>query len=395
MNKYINLFKSLYLNIPSPVAVSINLTNKCVQHCIYCEIGQGLVNSKKPILDTPDLKWIVDEMNRSGIPQLYLGGGEPFLFKDIFEIIQYAYKFGIRSSIMTNGMLLPRLSQDRIELLKECETTINVSIDSFSIDKEAFIRGVENALSLPIEGITLLVKHKIPVNIMTVISAYNYQDLFDVVVNANHLGVNSVGFQPVIFVSCFPEVEPIENKKSLNILPNNLTEIEHQFQKILEFEKDNYINTNVHVLHQWLADYVQFLHSMPTDDFFFKKTVNRLWCAPLHSAISINYYGEILPCNMLKPAESIKGRGDRSLLELWNSSCVSTRSMIKERQYPDECKSCICSLNFNILCSTLKYPLSNLHLLSTAKEFIVKRNSKANRLRRNPPKANGGMRQRL
>ena len=106
--QYINLLKSLYLNIPLPIplSVSVNLTNKCNQHCIYCEVGQGLVKTEKPLLVLDDLKWIIDEMNRSGIPNLSLGWGEPLLFKDIFEVIQYAHKFGIKSSTMTNGMLI-------------------------------------------------------------------------------------------------------------------------------------------------------------------------------------------------------------------------------------------------------------------------------------------------
>jgi MoaA/NifB/PqqE/SkfB family radical SAM enzyme len=312
-------------------------------------------------------------MNRSGIPTLGLGGGEPLLFKDIFEVIQYAHEFGIRSSVMTNGMLLPRLSQDKIELLKECGTSIAISIDSFSTDKEEYIRGVKKALLSPIEGINSLIKHQIPVNIMTVISAHNYQDLFDIVVNANRLGVNSVDFQPVIFVSCFPEVEPIPDKKSFNALPEHLPEIEDQFQRIMDFERDNHITTNVYMLRRWLPDYIQFVSSMQTDDFFFKKVVNRFWCAPLYSTIAINYYGDILPCNMLKPAKSIKGRAGKGLLELWNASCKPVRSMIKRRQYPDACKSCVCAFDFNILCSALKYPFNNFHLLSKVLYKSVKR----------------------
>jgi MoaA/NifB/PqqE/SkfB family radical SAM enzyme len=373
MKQYIKLLKSLYLNIPSPISVSVNLTNKCNQHCTYCEVGQGLVKTEKPLLVLDDLKWIIDEMNRLGIPTLSLGGGEPLLFKDIFEVIRYAYKLGIKCGIMTNGMLLPRLSQDKIELLKECNYTVSVSIDSFSTDKEEYIRGAKNAVSLPIEGIKLFIRQQIPVNIMTVISAHNYQDLFDIVVNANRLGVDSVNFQPVIFVSCFPEVEPIPNKKSFNVQPDHLREIEDQFQRILDFERNNPINTNVYVLRQWLPDYIQFLSSMQTDDFFFKKIVNRFWCAPLYSTIAINYYGDILPCNMLKPAKSIRDRDGKSLLELWNASCKPVRSMIKRKRYPDACKSCVCAFDFNVLCSTLKYPFNNSHLLSKVLVESVKR----------------------
>ena len=75
MKQYINFLKSLYLNKPSPLSVSVNLTNKCNQHCIYCEVGQGLVKTEKTILILDDLKRIIDEMSRSGIPTLGLGGG--------------------------------------------------------------------------------------------------------------------------------------------------------------------------------------------------------------------------------------------------------------------------------------------------------------------------------
>jgi len=370
MKKYIYLLKSLYLNIPTPISVSVNLTNKCNQHCIYCEVGQGLVKTEKPLLGLDDLKWIIDEMNQLGIPTLSLGGGEPLLFKDIFEVIRYAHEFGIKCGIMTNGMLLPRLSQDKIELLKECNSTIAVSIDSFSTDKAEKLRGAKNALSLPIEGIKILVKHQIPLEIMTAISAYNYHDLFDVVVNANRLGVNSVSFQPVIFVSCFPEVGPVNNKKSFNVLPEHLAEIENQFHRIMDFERDNPIKTNIYVLRQWFSNYIQFLSSMQTDDFFFKKVVNRFWCAPLHSSIAINYYGDILPCNMLKPAKSIKDRSGKTRLELWDASCKPVRSMIKRGKYPNACKSCVCAFDFNLLCSTLKCPFNNFHLIF---KVLVKR----------------------
>lgn len=365
-------FKSLYLNIPSPVSVSINLTNKCNQHCIYCEIGQGHVKSKKQLLALEDLKWIIDEMNVSGIPLLDLGGGEPLLFKDIFEVIQYAYKFGIKSSLLTNGMLLPGLSSDKIEILKDCESSVNISIDSFSVKNEEYIRGAKDALSRSIEGITILVKHHVPVNIMTVISAQNYKDLFYVVVNANSLGVNRVIFQPVIFVSCFPEVEPIDNKRSLNVPLDNLREIEDQFQRILDFERNAHIKTNVDVLAKWLTDYIRFVHSYRMNDFFFKKVVNRFWCAPLYSTVAINYYGEVLPCNMLKPARSIKDRGDKSLLQLWNDSCATTRQMINMGQYPDECRSCVCAFDNNVIFSTLKYPLSNIHHLSIVIKKVLR-----------------------
>ena len=140
----------------------------------------------------------------------------------------------------------------------------------------------------------------------------------------------------------------------------------------MDFERENHIRTNVYVLHSWLPDYIRFI-SMHTDDFFFAKIVNRFWCAPLYHTIAINYYGDILPCNMLKPGRSIEDRDGKCLLDLWNDSCEPVRSMIKRQQYPDACKSCVCAFDSNLLFSALKYPFSNFHLIIKVLGGRVKR----------------------
>ena len=66
MKEHIEILKSVYLGIPTPLSVSVNLTNKCNQHCIYCEVGQGLVKTEKPLLVLDDLKWIIDEREFKG-----------------------------------------------------------------------------------------------------------------------------------------------------------------------------------------------------------------------------------------------------------------------------------------------------------------------------------------
>lgn len=132
----------------------------------------------------------------------------------------------------------------------------------------------------------------------------------------------------------------------------------------MDFEGNHPIKTNVYMLRQWLSPYIRFLFSKQSSNFFFKKVVNRFWCAPVYSTISINYYGDILPCNMLKPAKCIKDKDDKTLLELWNASCKTVRSMIEKQQYPNACKSCVCAFNFNVLGSALKHPLSNSHIIS-------------------------------
>jgi len=373
--QYYNFFKGLYFNLPIPTSVSINLTNKCNQHCIYCEIGQGLIKTNQPLITLHDLKWIIREMNKVKISSLCLGGGEPLLFKEIFELIQYAHDFGIKCEILTNGMLLDRLSQDQLDIFHKCTTGISVSIDSFSNEKEEEIRGVTGALTQPIKGIKKILNNNINVGINTVISSYNYDCLFDLVKNADEMGIYQIKFQPVIFISNYPENDPIPNKKNLNITPENLPEIKKQFGDILNYQKNSKIKTNTNLLDKWFFDYINYLYSQKKEKIFFKKVLNRFWCGTIYNTIFINYYGQILPCNMLKPKESIKDSDNnpenKNLLEIWNKSTESIRKGIKNEIYPDECRSCVCSFDHNLLCSMFKYPIANHNNISYFFELLL------------------------
>lgn len=357
------ILRGLHLSRKTPRTVSINITNKCNQHCIYCEIGQGYVKDLKPLLAFTDIVWIVDEMKQSGIAELVIGGGEPFLFRDIFKVVEYAGIRGIRSHLLTNGMCGNRIAGDQAKLLERYNSKITFSIDSFKPSNEDYIRGVKNSLQTQLGGINFLKGIRIDLTVATVISVYNYNELYDIVRKSHNLGLSAVFFQPVIFESNFPEVDAIADKKQFNLKLEHINDVYYQFDKILDFEKHNDINTNVGSLKSWLGDYITSLSQPAEQTVFFEKLFEKFFCYPLHFDVAINYYGDLLPCNMLKPRLSIKNRNGRGLLELWNEACSPLRDLIKQGNYPSVCKSCVCNFYFNLYCSFLKYPFSNYRLI--------------------------------
>lgn len=362
VNKFLFL-KKIYSKDPYPNQVSINLTNKCNQRCIYCEIGQGKKKNDNPTLIMEDIEWIIQQMSKSNIFNLSLGGGEPFLFKDVFKVIEIAFQYKINCSIMTNGMFISKLSKEEIDILKKCNTKILISIDSFNEKCERKIRGTNN-VSLPVDGIRKLVRKKIPVNLLTVITKINKDELFEVVKKAKNLEVNSVSLQPVIIASNYPETKPLDNKKSLNILPMQINEIQKQFDKIEEFQKTNNIRTNINLLRVWLPSYINFTHSSG-EDFFFRTLFNKLYCSTLNHHINVNYHGKILPCNMLNSDISIKNRvrDNKSLIDMWNDACRPYRSMILKQKFPKICQHCVCDFDENLKFSVFRYPFKNFKTL--------------------------------
>ena len=77
-------------------------------------------------LDTADAKRIVDQACDFGVSFFGITGGQPFLRKDLFEVLDYATKKGLSTSIITDGRLL---DEEAFQKIVKNQTKISVSID--------------------------------------------------------------------------------------------------------------------------------------------------------------------------------------------------------------------------------------------------------------------------
>ena len=88
-------------------------------------------------LDTKDAMKIVDQVADFGASFFGITGGQPFLRKDLFEVLDYATNLGLNTSIITDGRLLDEKAFKKIVKNK---TKISVSIDGAEKTNDA-IRG--------------------------------------------------------------------------------------------------------------------------------------------------------------------------------------------------------------------------------------------------------------
>jgi radical SAM protein with 4Fe4S-binding SPASM domain len=94
---------------------------------------------------------IVDQIYDFGATYLGISGGEPFLRKDLFDIIEHARKLGLNASIITDGHLLDDKAFHRIV---KNEVKVSVSIDGAEAMND-LIRG-KGAYAKAISAIELL-----------------------------------------------------------------------------------------------------------------------------------------------------------------------------------------------------------------------------------------------
>jgi MoaA/NifB/PqqE/SkfB family radical SAM enzyme len=109
-----------------PIYSEISPAGACNHRCTYCALDY--MEYQHRFLDTAVLKKRLTEMGRLGVKSvMYAGEGEPFLHKDIAEIINHTKASGIDVAITSNGVLF---TDKLVDAALSSITWIKVSINA-------------------------------------------------------------------------------------------------------------------------------------------------------------------------------------------------------------------------------------------------------------------------
>lgn len=194
----LNFWLSRAINYPlaSPDAIQIPLTNLCNLRCLMCSIASDNEKelSKEVIVD------IINQAAAMGIPEVVLTGGEPFLRKDIFDILNYCRLKSMRWVITTNGTLINQ--EIALKLVSLGPGHLHFSLDGLEKTND-FFRGA-GSFKKTIEAIKTIntLRNKngftLSVGVACTVMRQNLTDLFGLLEYADSLNVDVIGFQPVL-----------------------------------------------------------------------------------------------------------------------------------------------------------------------------------------------------
>lgn len=164
------------------------ITHKCNYHCSYCIFSCNGTNIKDE-LTTEECFHVIDELRDKGFKHLKITGGEPFIRKDMTDILKYASKYMI-TDISTNASFITDELVDRLNKIDL--KMIHVSIDGDKLTHET-LRG-KNTYDLTIRGLESLKKSKNKVRIGTVISSLNEESLESIIKDMLEYKVDEIIF---------------------------------------------------------------------------------------------------------------------------------------------------------------------------------------------------------
>lgn len=158
------LFKKYISGKNLPVSVVFALTYRCQCSCIHCSVG-AYKDRLEDELTTDETKNILSFLSEFGIFKVTFFGGEPFLRKDLFELLEYSKFINLRISIDTNGLGLTPIAVRQLKYFRI--SNINISLDSADPLIHDKLRGLQGCFEAAVNGIKLCVKSGIPCLVST------------------------------------------------------------------------------------------------------------------------------------------------------------------------------------------------------------------------------------
>lgn len=171
-----------------PLVMSWNITRECNMKCSHCYINA--TDSKlENELSTEEAKRLMDQIYEVSRPLLILSGGEPLLRPDIFELIRYGSKIGLKMGLGSNGSLIDEATAKK---LKDAGiATVSISLDSNVPSEHDEFRGVSGAWEKAVEACKALRRNNVLVQVNTTLTQQNYNQIDDIMALAESIGVEN------------------------------------------------------------------------------------------------------------------------------------------------------------------------------------------------------------
>jgi MoaA/NifB/PqqE/SkfB family radical SAM enzyme len=306
-----------FLTPNSPLHAQWFLTNRCNYRCRSCGVWRE--KNRRNEVSAEEVKAGLDALEKLGVAEIVLSGGNPLLRDDIDEIVRYASQRFI-TTIYDNGSI----ASEKIDVLRNADF-VAISLDTLDEEKNDYIRGVKGAYKKAIDAVEKLHAEGVSVGVAPTISQLNLYEMESFTRYFTDKGIpvwyavfshDDVGGQLFGIGRKNDELE-ITDKDAMVKLCDSLVKMKRERKGIFITDK------TLTALKQLFL------------------TGERTWkCRALQNFLMVNPQGQVSGCHLYEPVAAVT-----ELPELWDSP----RFNALRRKY-DACEKCtyVCYLFYSI-----------------------------------------------
>ncbi len=296
-----------------PVSYSIEPTNHCNLQCPECPSGLGTLTRPLGLLQIERFQQIIDEIKSTGFYVQLFFQGEPFINKQIVQMISYAKESNVYISISTNGHFINEGNVDNV--LRNAPDKLIYSVDG--LDEESYQNyRVGGTFEQADKGLKTLINrkkelglHKPFVEFQFIVMKQNEYQLDDVLQYGKEVGVDKVVFKTM-------QISSYEN--ALKFLPSN-----KKYRRYYLYDQSFRIKNGI-----------------------------KNHCFALWRTSVITWDGRVVPCCFDKDAQFEFGIvNGRTFKDIWISEKYQNfrNKVLTNRKSVDMCTNCTEGMKVNIL----------------------------------------------
>jgi AdoMet-dependent heme synthase len=274
--------KALALNVP--LSVQVDLTYRCNERCVHCYLD----HNDHGEMTTAEIKHLLDQMAEAGVFILTFSGGEIFVRKDLFELLEYARRLTFWVKLKSNAILIREREAARLRELGV--ESIQISIYSHRPEVHDAITLVPGSLKRSVDAIRFLKSEGLKVTIANVLMTRNLQD---------YPGVRALAAELGVACTLDPTVTPMMDGD----------------RSTLQLGADHVALRQIFRDPSLVNDVAAFCAIPPEAD---QSTLESRPCSAGHSTCYVSPYGDVFPCVQFPlPTGNVR---QQNFIDIWKNS---------------------------------------------------------------------------
>jgi mycofactocin radical SAM maturase len=131
------LVEQFQYGLAAPICLTWELTYACNLACVHCLSSSGRRDPRE--LSTAQCRAVIDELEHMQVFYVNIGGGEPTVRPDFWELVDYATAHHVGVKFSTNGVKITRAAARR--LAGSDYVDVQISLDGATADVNDAVRG--------------------------------------------------------------------------------------------------------------------------------------------------------------------------------------------------------------------------------------------------------------